>query len=247
MFNLFIIILGLIFGSFIANYSYRYPRGIKISEGFSCCDNCKSEISWYENVPVVSYIFLRGKCKNCKKEISIRYPIIESITGLGFVFIYLFQSLLPFHFAFLLLAFCLLEIIFIIDLEFRIIPDDFVFFGISATFFYLLLFKEVYLVPSIFAGLFASAILLSIHIITRGRGMGLGDVKFAIFGGMLVGIRLHLVWLLFSFVIGGMVGIVLILSKQAGLKDKIAFGPFLIISILFTFMYGNKLTLFLGY
>src|SRR5260221_14549122 len=101
-FNLLFLILGLVFGSFATALSFRIVRGVSIAKGRSFCDRCKNPLGWRENIPVLSYIFLKGRCKNCHKKISIRYPFIELITGAGFLLIYHYQNLLPYNFIFCL-------------------------------------------------------------------------------------------------------------------------------------------------
>jgi len=222
-----LIILGLIIGSFITALSYRLPRKISNIKGRSFCDNCRKEIKWYDNIPLVSYLLLGGKCRNCKRKISPRYPLIELITAMGFV-------LIGVNIIYLAL-FCLFELIFIIDLEHQIIPDELVFLLL------VLLSAAGYLLyANLFAGFVSATFLMFIHLITKGRGMGLGDVKLAVAGGMLVGLKLVPVWFFVSFAVGAMVGILLLAEKKAGLKSKIAFGPFLIIGIAASVVWGDK-------
>jgi len=245
--ELFIVVLGLVFGSFIAAYSYRYPRGIKISKGFSFCDKCKRKIEWYENIPVISYLFLGGKCKKCKTKISPRYPIIEFVSGLAFVLLFKYNAnVIDLNYLLLAACYLLLVLIFIIDFEHQIIPDDFVFFGILVIILKLILFDSSSFYSPMFAGLVASGFLLLIYLLTLGRGMGLGDVKFAVFGGMLVGLNNIFIWMLLAFLTGAITGIILILIGNAKLKDKIAFGPFLIISIPITLIFGQNISKFIG-
>jgi prepilin signal peptidase PulO-like enzyme (type II secretory pathway) len=233
MISILLFIFGIVFGSFVSAYSWRYPRGLSVAKGRSICPNCKKQIEWYDNLPLVSYLILEGKCRHCKKHISLRYPIMELATAVGFVIIggQLVQ----------LAIFVLLELIFVIDLENQIIPDDFVFFGIVLVLFLSIFTNQHSIFSPLFSGLLAASLLLFIHLVTLGRGMGLGDVKFAVLGGMLVGLNMSLVWLFMSFLAGGIFGSVLLLSKNAKLKDKIAFGPFLIIGIGLTFMFGDSL------
>jgi prepilin signal peptidase PulO-like enzyme (type II secretory pathway) len=231
--SIFLFVLGLIFGSFISALTWRYPKGISIAKGRSICPKCGKQISWYDNIPLLSYIFLGGKCRNCKKKISLRYPIIELATGVGFLLIG-FQ-VLP------LILFCILEIIFVIDLENQIIPDDFIFIGIFLVFLFLLVTNSSFLFPNLLAGFLAASFLLLIHLVTRGRGMGLGDIKFAVLGGLIIGLPLFPIWLFLAFLTGAAVGIILILGKKAGFKSKIAFGPFLVISIPITLLWGQKI------
>jgi prepilin signal peptidase PulO-like enzyme (type II secretory pathway) len=227
--SVFIFVLGLVFGSFITALTWRFPKRISIIRGRSICPNCKKQIAWYDNIPVLSYIILRGKCRNCARKISWRYPVIELITAIGFVLIG-FQI---FH----LILFCILEIIFVIDLEHQIIPDFFVFLGILVSFF--VVQNSPFTV--LLSGFICATSLLLIHLFTKGRGMGLGDVKLAVLGGILVGLSLSPVWLLVAFLTGGITGIILILGKKAHFKSKIAFGPFLVISIPITLLWGQKI------
>jgi prepilin signal peptidase PulO-like enzyme (type II secretory pathway) len=225
----FLFIFGLIFGSFVTAFSYRYPRKISNLKGRSFCDNCKKQIGWRDNIPLLSYLLLGGKCRNCKTKISLRYPIIELATGIGFL-------LIGFHILPLIL-FVLLEMIFIIDFEHQLIPDDFVFTGILL----LLIINHQFLFTSLFAGFACAVFLLLIFLFTKGRGMGLGDVKFAVLGGMIVGLPLSPIWLFVAFLTGAIVGTILIIGKRAGLKSKIAFGPFLVASIPITLLWGQKI------
>lgn len=247
VFNLLTFIFGLMFGSFFSVISYRLIRNMTWVRGRSVCPRCKKQIAWYDNLPLISYLILGGKCRNCKKHISFRYPLIEITTGLGFVYLAKLFYLNPLTLIYSIIVFSLLFIIFIIDFEHKIIPDSLIFVGLCITVSYYLLTNNQGLVPAFFAGLTSSLVLLVIHLLTRGRGMGLGDVKFAVWGGMLVGIKHNLIWLFLAFLTGGMAGIILILGKRAGLKDQIAFGPFLIVSIFLTLMFGSRLIMFLGY
>jgi prepilin signal peptidase PulO-like enzyme (type II secretory pathway) len=230
---LLLIILGLIIGSFISALSWRFPKRISVVKGRSICPNCKHQISWYDNIPLLSYVLLGGKCRHCKKTISWRYPAIELVTAIGFLLIG------PNVFA--LIMFCLLELIFIIDLEHQIIPDTFIFFGLVIVLLLSLITDDRLLLSSLFSGFLAASLLMLIHLFTRGRGMGLGDVKFAVLGGMLVGLKFSLIWLFLAFLTGGIVGTILLLGRKAGLKDKIAFGPFLVISIPASIIWGQKI------
>ncbi len=237
---LLLFIVGLAIGSFLGALSYRYPRGMSIFKGRSLCPKCGDKIVWYDNIPILSFFLLGGRCRNCKKKISKRYPLIEISTALFFVLVYYFVGatfLLPY---FLFLA-SLLLFIFVLDLEEQIIPDEVVFLGFIVT---VILFigidsRDIFL--RLFSGFLASLFLLLIHLVTKGRGMGLGDVKFALLGGLVIGIKFMPVWLFVSFLTGAAVGVILILLGKTDLKAKIAFGPFLIISLAITFLFGEKI------
>ncbi|MCX6704943.1 MAG: prepilin peptidase [Candidatus Woesebacteria bacterium] len=234
----FIFLSGLIFGSFISALTWRYPRRISIKKGRSICPNCKNQIAWFDNVPLLSFLFLAGRCRNCKRPISWRYPAIELATGVGFLLIGL-------NFTGLIL-FCILEVILIIDSENQIIPDSFVFWGIFVVFLYTIYYIPHTFFPSLFAGFIAATLLLLIHLLTKGRGMGLGDVKFAVLGGLIVGAKLFLIWLFLAFLTGAVIGIILIIGRKAHLKSQIAFGPFLVLAIPLALIWGEKILSVLG-
>lgn len=232
--------LGLCFGSFISALTYRFVKNISVNKGRSFCPKCKHQIAWYDNVPLLSYLLLGGKCRNCRKKISIRYPLIETAAGIGFILIFVLSPSSLLSIIINLVIFCILLSIFVTDIEQQIIPDNFVFAGIVVFSLALLVTGAQFLFASLFSGFLAASVLMFIHVITKGRGMGLGDVKFAVLGGLITGLELMPVWLLLSFLTGGMVGIILILSKRAGLKDKIAFGPFLIVGLGLALLWGEK-------
>jgi prepilin signal peptidase PulO-like enzyme (type II secretory pathway) len=242
---IFLFILGLIFGSFASALTWRYPNGISIKKGRSICPNCRKQIAWFDNIPLFSFILLGGKCRNCGKPISFRYPFIELTTGIGFLILGIIIPLDIFKLIYVLILFVVLFSIFITDLENQIIPDSFVFFGIAVSVIYFTIAGGTAIFDALFVGFTAALILLTIHLVTKGRGMGLGDVKFAVLGGLIVGPKLFLIWLLLAFLTGAAVGIILILGKKAGLKSQIAFGPFLVLAIPLALIYGEKILFWL--
>jgi len=222
--------LGLVIGSFIGAYTYRYPRNISIAKGRSFCPKCKKKISWFDNIPIGSFLFLKGRCRRCGKKISLRYPLIELTGAVGFV------AFAPN--VFLIFTFCLLLAIFIIDLEEKLIPDELVFTGVLAAFLVFLL-TDFNFYANLLAGLGAAGFLLLINLASQGRGMGLGDVKLALFLGVLLGPTNTILWLFVSFWLGGAIGLGLLFLGKARLKQEIAFGPFLISAFFVILIWGE--------
>ncbi len=241
MIYLFLFLLGLCFGSFVSAFSYRYLKGISIAKGRSFCPKCKNKISWFDNIPVLSFIFLGGRCRSCKKKISLRYPMIELSSALGFLVIGIYTLPDYVKTIYYLTIFVLLAIIFVTDLENQVIPDVFIFMGIVVTLGYFILINPQSMFLPIFSGLLAASFLMLIHVVTKGQGMGLGDVKFAVLGGMIVGFDLLPIWILLAFLTGAIVGSILILLRKARMKTKIAFGPFLIVSIVLALAFGKNI------
>lgn len=224
-------VVGLLVGSFVSALTWRLPRGIPFVKGSSFCPFCRKRIRWQDNIPLLSFVFLRGKCRDCGKKISWRYPAIELVSCLGFLGISFFNGGFLAYFLFVLTL-----IILVIDWENQIIPDQLVFLGLIPLFFYLLLGDFQGLFVNLASGFGAGFFLLLLHLITRGKGMGLGDVKFAVLGGLVLGWPATPVWFLSAFILGAIVGLTLIFLKKASFGQKIPFGPYLVISFWFTIL-----------
>jgi len=235
-----VFILGLFIGSFLNCVIYRLEIKKSFLKGRSFCPNCKHVLSWQDLVPVFSFLFLNGKCRYCKKRISIQYPFVELLTGLLFLSIYLFQPFVI-NMVFWLIISSLLVIIFVYDSRHFIIPDKVLFPAIIISLIYLVLSYPVSVANHVLSALGASLFFLVIVLFTRGKGMGMGDVKLAILIGLLLGFPKVVASLFFAFLIGAIIGIGLILLKKKTLKSEVPFGPFLIIGIYIALFYGDKI------
>lgn len=270
---LIIFIFGLCVGSFLNVIIYRETEGEAEqteekekkgwknflpawSYGRSYCDHCKKEISWYDNIPLLSYILLRGKCRHCNKKISWQYPLVEFLTGIQFVWIYFlvknnlaFFSQFEGFYSFVSLILWLLLggffiAIFVADARYQIIPDGAVFGAIFITLLKILVdyrytgMIDLTVFPS---ALLSSLFFLFLIIITKGKGMGFGDVKLVFLLGLILGYPRIIVALFFAFLTGAFIGVILMLLGDRKFKSKIAFGPFLILGFLIAFIWGNKL------
>ena len=260
---LLVFILGLVVGSFITAYTHRTVRGKSVAKGRSICPSCKHKISWYDNIPLFSYLLLGGKCRSCRRRISIRYPLIEISTALVFVLVKNAyhqcalgaNSILPSSTAicfwkeglgllllpYLIFVVSALIALYVTDIEEQIIPDTLSYSLFAITLAMLIVVSPDDLFFRLFFGIFLSFSFLILHIITLGRGMGLGDVKLVLFAGMFLGFKLSLVWIFLSFVIGASVGVLLILASKAKFGKQIAFGPFLIVSFFLIVFFGDFL------
>lgn len=237
--RVFLFLLGLIFGSFLGALTYRLPRGLGCIKGRSFCPNCKKTIAWYDNIPVLSYFLLLGRCRACKKKISLRYPVIEISTGV--VWAVLGNNPIALAVAMVLI------VIFVIDIEHQLILDKLVFVGLAILLINFLFSDSQQIFKFLLAGFLSADILLFINLATKGSGMGLGDVKLALLIGSLVGLEKMLVWLFFSFSVGAIVGIILIVIGRATFRERIAFGPFLIIGLCLTLAYAQEFLKLIGF
>lgn len=262
---LLFLLVGLIIGSFLSSLTYSIEKAqfsFKDMWRRSECPLCGREIEWRDNIPLLSFFLLGGKCRNCKKKISLRYPALEIATGAMFVLLgwKLFGSIhgvssvmseywqwlgvwtLPFF----LITVSILLAIAVIDIEHQIIPDAFVFPLLTLTIALLIIFSpSPILFTHLFWGALASNFLLLLHFVTRGRGMGLGDVTLALFLGFLLGQSTWLA-LFLAFVLGAIVGLLLLAFGRAHWGRPIPFGPFLILGTFLALLFGERIVGKLG-
>lgn len=238
--GLFIFIFGLCIGSFLNCIIYRLEEEKNIG-GRSFCPRCKHALSWLDLLPIFSFIFLGGKCRYCKKGISIQYPLVELATGI--IFLLIFSLFAPNYIEILFLFYIAstLVIIFIYDLKHYIIPDKVLFPAIIITIIYKLLENFRVMPWLILAVVIASGFFFTIFILSRGRAMGFGDVKLAVLMGFLLGLPNVLVALFLAFFFGAIIGLILMALQKKGLKSEIPFGPFLIIGTFIALFYGSQL------
>lgn len=235
----FIFILGLVIGSFLNVCIYRIPRDESIVFPPSRCPKCGRKLSALENMPLLSYMLQRGKCKGCQGSISIRYPIVELLTGISFVWLF---SMLGFSAVFLKYSvmMCILLAISFIDLEHKIIPDEIVVFSIGAGILLNLIARDVTFLSALIGFFSASGILLLMAVITKGA-MGGGDIKLMAAMGIFIGNGPILLALFIGFMIGGFVSLILLIFKIKGRKDYIPFGPFLAAGVLVSGLFFDEI------
>lgn len=247
-----LLLLGLAIGSFVGAVTWRLKKSIPISKGRSFCDNCKTQINWYDNIPVFSFLFLKGRCRHCHQKINPLYPIIEIIFAISFLGVWFFLPSIKNNISFLNLNFLVLPYllfvislllgIFVTDFKYQLIFDQMSFGLFIGTILLMLLISYGNLYAALFSGFLAGSFLLLINLLTKGRGMGLGDVKLALFGGVFLGLPLLPIWMSLSFVIGAIVGLFLILFKKTEFGSHIAFGPFMIVSLILCSIFGKLIS-----
>lgn len=243
-------ILGLVFGSFANVCIYRMPRNMSIIKPNSHCTNCNTFIKWYDNIPIVSYILLKGKCRKCGSKISIEYPLVEFCCGLLFLSMYYLYG-----FTFLLIPFCLLVfsllVITIIDFKFQIIPDEISFMlmivGFAVSFFNLNLGETIWQrVLNSFLGFLAGGGSLFVFavvgkLIFKKDAMGGGDIKIMAGIGTFIGWDKVLFAIFMASLFGSIVGITLIICKKIGRRQEIPFGPYLAVSSFLTLFFSPQI------
>lgn len=235
MINLFVIILGLLIGSFLNVCIYRIPKEETIILGRSHCIHCKNNIQWYDLIPVISYIVLRGHCRYCKQNLSIQYPLVELLNGVAYLGIYSMYGI-----SFQTVIYCLLVstliVISIIDSYHYIIPDKINIFILILGIITLVYNYENWL--NYFLGFFAASIILYVTAIVSKGGMGGGDIKLMAVTGLLIGWQNILIALVVGSIVGSIISILLLIVKKG--QRTIPFGPYLSIGILFAILYGQE-------
>jgi leader peptidase (prepilin peptidase)/N-methyltransferase len=240
-------ILGLIIGSFLNVCIYRLPRSYSIVSPGSSCPECKAPIRWWDNIPIISYLLLAGKCRKCGEKITLRYPAVELLNGLLYAAIYLFFGQgwqLPLLFIFV----SALIVITFIDLEFQIIPDVItlpgIVLGLAASPFMLAdpfaVKATLGLLNSVIGAVAGGGVFYLIVILSRG-GMGGGDVKMMAMVGAFTGWKGVFLTTLVGSLTGALVGIALMVFSGAGRKTKVPFGPFLALGTLMTLFFGEMI------
>ena len=244
-----VLVIGLSFGSFANVCIYRLPKNKQVLTGRSYCPKCKKKIKWFDNIPLISFLSLDGKCRSCKKKISPQYFIVELIAGLGFLFIFLNYDN---NLAKLLLIILLLMylMIFFIDLKHFIIPDV-LNYGMIVIAFLKNFLPDLNLnfVQDIklslmggIAGFFSIWIIIYLYkTFKKTEGMGMGDAKLMAGVGLLLGWQSIPFVLFLSATLGLLMVMPSLLEKRKSLKSKIPFGPYIITAGVIYFLYGDVL------
>jgi len=239
MMEMFFLILGLLIGSFLNVCIYRIPKEQSIAFPPSHCMSCGNKIRWYDLIPVISYVFLKGKCRYCKEKVSIRYPIIELITGVVFTALYIEYGI-GFTFGKYALFSCFLIVIGMIDFDTTDVYLKTTLPGIVCGVILMVIgWTLSFGFTTYIYGAILGGGLISLIILITG-GMGWGDAEICLLCGLFLGLKLTAVMLFLSFVLGGLIGILLILTKKKSRKDYIPFGPYIAMSAIMVMYVGEK-------
>ena len=232
-------IFGLIIGSFLNVVIVRLPEKENLWSPPSHCRSCHSEIRWYDNIPLLSFIWLRGRCRNCREPISWRYPLVEALTGLSWGFAAghfgLTLQLIP-----ALLLISSLIVLTAIDLEHQLLPDRITLPGIVVGWLSNLLTGQVSIVNALLGSLVGGGIFYLVVILSRG-GMGGGDIKLGAMLGAFLGWKLTLVSIFLAVFTGGFVAAGVLSTGRKKRKDPLPFGPFLALGGMATLFWGEEL------
>jgi len=239
-----IFILGLIVGSFCNVCIYRIPKNESIIYPASHCPKCRTTIKPVDNIPLLSYALLKGRCRNCGSKISTQYPIVELLTGIIYLIIYLIYGLSIQSLVYIILSSALIIIAFI-DLNEQIVPDVISLPGIGVGLILSFFVPYLSFINSALGVVVGGGIILIIALvgsmIFKKEAMGGGDVKLAAMIGAFLGWRYTIISLFLGFFLGALAGIFLILSKIKSKEEMVPFGPFIALGSLITLLWGEKI------
>ena len=226
--SIYIFLIGLCVGSFLNVLLFRLDQKEGIIAGRSECPSCLKRLKWYDLIPLLSYLNLRGRCRYCKKEISYIYPLTEAVTACVITLYFWVNS---FDFSFAVWFYLFVVIMFIaltfFDALYMILPDKIVLTAGVAVLVYDILFKRPELANLLLSGFIISLSFAIIYLVSRGEWMGFGDVKLVLVIGLILGYPLGLFAVIFSVWIAAIWGIFLMIFSRANLKTALPFGSFL--------------------
>ena len=244
-----LIILGLIIGSFLNVVIYRLPVKKSIVTPRSYCPRCQTKIKFYDNIPVISFLILRGKCRKCGSGISVQYPLVEIFTAFSFWFSYRQFGVSPLYAAFAIVFISILIALALIDLKHMILPDELTLGG-GGVFLIFSFFHPEIGVADAFITAFGSAIIfVGFYFfylkVRKIEGLGFGDVKMMILLGAFLGIKKMVIALLLASISGLVVGVFIIIVKKKNLKLALPFGTFLSLGGYISLFWGRPILMFL--
>lgn len=238
----------------------RMIVGEEFVKGRSHCDHCRKTLAWYEMIPIFSFLFLKGRSSCCKKKLSYQYPIVEVLIGILFVW-WVVMGTLFFRLVmspvstmqplFWLVVGVILTGILIADLFYGLIPSPFVWGGVLLTVLYRLslIFAGVYrgvdLIWSMVSAVGAAGFFWFLRFITKGKGMGEGDVILAVLVGLILGWPRVFVGVMSSFILGALISVLLLVFGKKKFGQTIPFGPFMVLGVLVGLLWGEKILILL--
>ena len=242
--ELFIFLFGMAVGSFLNVCIYRLPRSISLIRPSSMCPSCRTKIAFYDNVPVASYLWLRGRCRHCGIAISPRYPLIELISGLFAVAVFAHYGL-SWEGLIVYALVSALVVITYIDIDHQIIPNVITYPGIVVGFLASFAVDYITYIESLIGIILGGGVLLMVawgyYFMTKKEGMGGGDIKLLAMLGAFLGWKGVIFTIFVGSAIGALVGMALALRTEQGRRLPIPFGPFLSLGALLYLFFGPQI------
>jgi prepilin signal peptidase PulO-like enzyme (type II secretory pathway) len=251
MIYFFIFLIGTVIGSFLNVVIYRLPEKKSIAKGRSKCPHCRQELKGYDLIPILSFLILKAKCRNCRKKISWQYPTVELVTGLLFLFVAYYHQLSgmlsnPEFFRDIIFV-CGLLVIFMTDLKYYLIFDavtlPLIVFAFVVNIF-LMSHAGNYLdviLGLILAGFIGGGFFLVQYLASKGKWVGGGDIRIGLLMGFMLGWPKLLVALFIAYIVGAIISLFLIGFKVKKMKSQVPFGVFLSVATFVALFYGGEI------
>ena len=240
----FIFWIGACIGSFLNVCIFRIPEKRSVVFPGSACPDCGHTLSWWENIPLMSYLILRARCRECGSRISVQYPVVECVNGLFYLLFWL-----KFGLGIPMVVYCIffsaLFVVTLIDLEHYIIPDAISVYGIPAGFAASFFLPQITWLDSLFGILLGGGILYLVawgyYFFTKREGMGGGDIKLLAMIGAFLGWQAVPAVIFFSAAAGSLLGIAMMVFNRKGRHYALPYGPFLAGAAVFYLFFGNEI------
>ncbi len=253
MILIIIILLGLVTGSFLNVCIDRLPGKQSIITPRSHCEECNTQLRLLDNIPVISFFWLRGRCRYCGARIPLRIPIVEAVTAIFFGFLY-WHFGFGFEFIAVLIFSTILIVVFVIDLEHLLVLDKIIYPSMVLAIIFSIFRTEIgelspffsgYGILSALSGGILGLAFMAVPYILYRRGMGAGDLKLATLAGFMTGFPLIIIAILISWIMGGIVASILLIFKVKGRKDAMPAAIFLSTSTVIVLVWGQPIWQFL--
>ena len=247
-YSIIVTIFGFIFGSFYNVVGLRLPKRESLIKPGSHCPNCNHKLKWYENIPIISYLILGGKCKSCKEPISLVYPLIELLTGIMFLFSYwLFGFTENFYLALVIAS--LVSIIFVSDTKYYIIDDEpLITAGVLVLIIRLIFEGPSCLLKLLIGGIVGFAFAYSLRmfgfVAFKKEALGGGDIKLSFIAGAILGGKLAITYIILAAFLAFPYAVYIAFRKK---DNMVPFGPFLIASLFIIFLNQAKFLEIINY
>jgi len=239
-----IVFFGLAWGSFLNVLIYRIPLKMSLLKPPSSCPRCKEKIKIYNNIPILSFLILGGKCRNCKEKIPFSYPLVELLTPLSFLILYSQHSLSLFFFASCLFTSALIVLGFI-DFYHQILPDVITLPGLALALIYSFFRDDLNLWQALIGAAAGAGFLLLVYgayfLLRKKEGLGMGDVTMMLMIGAYLGWLQAFFTLILASFTGALVGVFFIFYKKKDLQYSLPFGTFLAPAAFFSLLWGEKI------
>ncbi len=239
-----ILLFGLAWGSFLNVVIYRLPRNINFGKPPSSCPECETRIKFYDNIPILSFIFLRGACRHCRNKIPFSYILVEILTPTSFLLLYSKYAFTFFFFASCLFASAMIALA-VIDYYHQILPDEITLSGLILAVIYSFFRTDLSLTQALIGAVSGASFLLLVYgayfLIRKKEGLGMGDVTLMLFVGAYLGWQKSFLTLILGSFMGAIIGIYFVFIKKEKLQLALPFGTFLAPAAYVALIWGEEI------